>query len=225
MRSRRKKNLDSRLKSCKDYLIDCASDERNYKEAIKNPKYIDVKAVFGNDNPLEIEVGCGKGRFACEIAKRNPDINYIAVEKAENVIVTACESAREQGIKNLRFVCSGAEFLQYFLPDKSVDRIYLNFSCPYPKNSYANNRLTNRKFLEIYKAVLSDDGEIHQKTDNMQLFEYSIEQLSDFGYTIKNVSLNLHSSGFKGNIVTEYEQRFSSMGYPIYRLEAYLKHS
>lgn len=223
MRSRRKKNLDARLEKCRGYLLDWECGEHNYKEAVKSPNYIDLKSVFGNDNPLEIEVGCGKGKFACEIAKRNPGVNFIAIEKIDNVIVTACESAKAEGIKNLRFICCPAEFLQYFLPDGSVRRIYLNFSCPYPKNSYANNRLTSRKFLEIYRAILSEGGEIHQKTDNMHFFEYSMEQFSVFGYTIKNISLDLHKSDFKGNIVTEYEAKFSSMGYPIYRLEAYLK--
>ncbi|MBO5410241.1 MAG: hypothetical protein J6A60_03165, partial [Clostridia bacterium] len=103
------------------------------------------------------------------------------------------------------------------------ERIYLNFSCPYPKNRYANHRLTNPRFLKSYDIILKNGGEIHQKTDNTGFFEYSIEQLSGYGFALKNVSLDLHSSSFEGNIETEYEHRFASQGLPIYRLEAYRK--
>ena len=101
--------------------------------------------------------------------------------------------------------------------------IFLNFSCPFPKKSHASHRLTSPTFLKLYKELLCENGEIHQKTDNQQLFEYSLEQLSQFGFALKNISLDLHNSDFKGNIVTEYEQRFVSLGQPIYRLEAHIK--
>ena len=127
------------------------------------------------------------------------------------------------GLANVRFMNIGAEYLEKYLPDNSISRIYLNFSCPYPKKRYAHHRLTAPRFLEIYENIMVKGAEIHQKTDNMHFFEFSIEQFATYGYAIKNVSLDLHNSGFEGNIVTEYEHRFSSAGMPIYRLEAYLK--
>lgn len=223
MRMRRKKYLTERLDACGDYLFMIDTQEKNFRVAIEDKEYFDFKELFGNDNPVHMEIGCGKGQFACEIAKRNPNINYIAVEKSANVIVPAVEKAVEAGLTNIKFIKGCAEYLPKFIPDKSIERIYLNFSCPFPKKRYANHRLTNKSFLALYDMMLSDGAEIHQKTDNMPFFEYSIEQLSDYGFTIKNVSLDLHNSGFEGNIVTEYEKRFSDLGQPIYRLEAYLK--
>ena len=170
-----------------------------------------------------LEVGCGKGKFACELAKREPDINVLALEKCENVLVMACETAMKENITNLKFLHSGAEYLEKYIRPESIERIYLNFSCPFPKKKYANHRLTNKTFLKLYEMMLVPQGEIHQKTDNMHFFEYSIGEFSDYGFTIKNVSLDLHNSDFEGNIVTEYEKRFSDLGQPIYRLEAYLK--
>ena len=162
-------------------------------------------------------------RFAVEYAKIHPEINLLAVEREANVIVSACEAAKREGITNLKFLKCSAEYLERHLKEKSVERIFLNFSCPFPKKKYASHRLTNYTFLEIYKRLLKRDAEIHQKTDNMQLFEFSIEQFSSNGFALKNVTLDLHNSKFEGNIVTEYEQRFVSLGFPIYRLEAYLK--
>lgn len=223
MRMRRKKNLESRLESCGDYLYIIEASDKNFLTAIEKKNYFDYGAIFGNGNPVHMEIGCGKGQFACEIAKRNPDINYIAVEKSANVIVPAVEKAMKAGLRNILFVKGTAEYLPCFIPDGSIERLYLNFSCPFPKKKYANHRLTNKSFLKLYDMMLAPGAEIHQKTDNMHFFEYSIEQLSDYGFTVKNISLDLHSSNFEGNIVTEYEKRFSDLGQPIYRLEAFLK--
>lgn len=122
----------------------------------------------------------------------------------------------------MRFLHVGAEVLQKYIRPGTIGRIYLNFSCPFPKKAYENKRLTNVRFLTIYKDLLAPGAEIHQKTDNMHFFEFSLEQYSLAGYKLKNVSLDLHASGFEENIITEYEQRFLSQGLPIYRLEAYL---
>ncbi len=223
MRMRRKRNLDQRLADCKDKLFEIITDELNFEKAIQNKEYIDFDKIFGNDNPTVLEIGCGKGKFACEYAKAHPEQNVIAVEKYGNVIVEACERAIEDGIDNLYFIKGNAEYLPKYIKDGSVERIFLNFSCPFPKNKYAIHRLTHHRFLSIYRLLMCEGGEIHQKTDNMHFFEFSIEEFSQNGFALKNVSLDLHRSGFEDNIMTEYEARFSSMGMPIYRLEAYIK--
>ena len=223
MRMRRKRNLDQRLADCKDKLFEIITDELNFEKAIQNKEYLDFDKIFGNGNPTVLEIGCGKGKFACEYAKAHPEQNVIAVEKYGNVIVEACERAIEDGIDNLYFIKGNAEYLPKYIKDGSVERIFLNFSCPFPKNKYAIHRLTHHRFLSIYRLLLCEGGEIHQKTDNMHFFEFSIEEFSQNGFALKNVSLDLPRSGFEDNIMTEYEARFSSMGMPIYRLEAYIK--
>lgn len=223
MRMRKKKNLQSRLEKCQSNLICAQSENLNSLEAIKEKEYLDFKSIFGNSNPIELEIGCGKGGFICELAKREPDKNFIAVEKTGNVIVSGCEKAIDENLKNVVFFKCGAEYLPKYLPKNSIDNIYLNFSCPYPKKRYENHRLTNGRFLNLYKLFLKKDGRIFQKTDNMHFFEYSISEFSKNGFAMENISLDLHNSGFENNILTEYEKRFSSLGQPIYRLEAFQK--
>ena len=222
MRMRRKKNLEERLNSVSDYLLISDFEDRNFNTAKDKKEYIDVDNWFGRKAPLYLEIGCGKGKFACEYAMQNPDINLIAVEKSGNVIVEACEKAKEMGLTNLKFIKCGAEYLEKYIKAQSIDRIFLNFSCPFPKAAYATHRLTHIRFLEIYKRILKKGAEIHQKTDNMHFFEFSIEHFTLGGFSLKNVSLDLHNSSFEGNIETEYEHRFASLGQPIYRLEAYV---
>ena len=223
MRMRKKKNLEKRLLSCENNLLTPRSDDLNSVTAIDKKEYFDFKEMFGNDNPVELEIGCGKGGFICKLAKQNSDKNFIAVEKIGNVIVNGCERAEKENIKNIIFLKCGAEYLPKYFPENSIDNIYLNFSCPYPKKRYENHRLTNGRFLNLYKMFLKKDGMIFQKTDNMHFFEYSIAEFSQNGYALQNVSLDLHNSDFENNIMTEYEKRFSDLGQPIYRLEAYLK--
>lgn len=222
MRMRRKKHLEERLADCGDRIIYMDREDRNYE--VKDTKsIIDCAKLFGNDNPVELEIGCGKGQFICELAQRRPDVNFLAVEKSSNVIVDAAEKAISLGIENVRFLRGGAEYLDCYIPEHIIERLYLNFSCPFPKKSYASHRLTHRRFLAIYERLLKPHAEIHQKTDNRGFFEFSLAELSDCGWTLKNISLDLHASDFEGNIVTEYERRFSEQGFPIYRLEAYKK--
>ena len=220
MRMRKKKNLEARLEEVKEYILHTECEEKDFEKDVEKNLF-DYEEVFGNSNPVRLEIGCGKGQFICEIAKRNPDVNFIAVEKIKNVIVAACEKAKEEGLTNVKFIAGCAEYLPRFIPENSVELIYLNFSCPFPKAKYARHRLTHRFFLEIYRKLLTEKGEIHQKTDNMHFFEFSLEEYSAAKYTIRNLSLDLHNSGFEGNIVTEYEKRFSDLGQPIYRVEAY----
>ena len=224
MRMRKKKNLSERLEAVSDYLFisEIEFSERNFTTAINDKEYIDFSAWFKTEKPLFLEVGCGKGKFACEYAKSHPEINLIAVEKSANVIVAACEMAKEMGLSNLKFIKSSAEYTEKYIKPESIERLFLNFSCPFPKAAYASHRLTHKNFLEIYKRIMKKGAEIHQKTDNMHFFEFSLEQFTNSGFALKNVSLDLHNSDFEGNIETEYEHRFVSLGQPIYRLEAYL---
>lgn len=223
MRMRKKKHLEDRLSAVSDILYVSDFEDRNFNTAIEKKEYLKLEDWFGRAAPLHLEIGCGKGGFISRLAKENPDINFLAVEKEANVIVSACEAVKEQGISNVRFLKCSAEYLERYLKRESVQRIYLNFSCPFPKNKYASHRLTHENFLKIYKKLMANGAEIHQKTDNMHFFEFSIEQFSGSGFALKNVSLDLHNSDFEGNITTEYEQKFVSQGLPIYRLEAYIK--
>ena len=222
MRMRRKSNLETRLAACTNSLLFVEGEEFYQRSKEDRVSIFDIKEIFKNDNPLWLEIGCGKGQFALETAKLNPETNLIAVEKISNVILSACERAEVEKPLNCKFLNCSAENLPCFIPSNSVERIYLNFSCPYPKHTYKNRRLTYHRFLSIYKTLLTANGEIHLKTDNQGFFEFSIESLSANGFKIKNVSLDLHNSDFQGNVETEYEKLFSSQGKPIYRLEAYL---
>lgn len=223
MRMRKKKHLSERLEAVKDYIYISDCDDRNFNTAVNNKDYLDFDSWFKKSQPLYLEVGCGKGKFACEFAAKHPDINLIAVERDANVIVLACERMKKMEVTNLRFIKCSAEYIERHIIPHSIEQIFLNFSCPFPKKKYASHRLTNQNFLEIYKRIMKPNAEIHQKTDNMHFFEFSIEQFSGCGFALKNVSLDLHNSDFKDNITTEYEEKFASLGLPIYRLEAYIK--
>lgn len=223
MRMKRKKNLEERINASSDYLTIMHNDSLNYKDAVSEDHRLNFSELFGNDKPVYLEVGSGKGQFGCTFAQHNPDKNILCVERNRNVLILAIDSAREMGLDNISFLCGTAEYLPSYIEENSVEEIYLNFSCPFPKHRHIAHRLTNPRFLEIFKRIMKDDGVICQKTDNMHFFEYSLEQFSACGFKLSNISLDLHNSDFEGNIVTEYEHKFSSQGYPIYRLEARLK--
>lgn len=209
MRMRRKKNLEQRLEACTPVWV-----------RPENVSRVNWAEVFGNDRPVQLEIGCGKGQFIRTLAAQNPDINYVALERQDNVIITAMEGVMKDGLTNVRFLCLDAELVQELFAAAGVDRIYLNFSCPFPKTRYAKHRLTHRNFLQAYVKILKPFGEIHFKTDNRPFFEFSLNELCHEDFKLKNITFDLHNSGFEGNIVTEYEKRFSDMGQPIYRLEA-----
>ncbi|MFD2869575.1 tRNA (guanosine(46)-N7)-methyltransferase TrmB [Kurthia populi] len=177
--------------------------------------------LFGNDNPLHIEVGTGKGQFITGMAKANPNINYIGIELFDSVIVIAAKKAVEAGQpENLRLLNVNGSKLEEYFAKGDVSQVYLNFSDPWPKTRHAKRRLTHANFLSLYEKVLVDNGEIHFKTDNRGLFEFSLMSLTDYGMKLKLVSLDLHNDDVEDNIMTEYEEKFSSKGQPIYRLEA-----
>ena len=217
MRMRKKKHLDERLAACSRVDLGWIPDGVHEAgiSAVRNPA-----EIFGNDNPVHLEIGCGKGRFANTIAAREPGINFLAVEMSPNVAVMAMEQTVNEGLTNLRYFLGKADYLRNVLPPDSVRRIYLNFSCPYPKSRYTKHRLTIPAFLALYRELLVSGGDIIQKTDNEVFFAYSLETLGENGFELRYVTRDLHNSGTEGNIITEYEQRFLSQGLPIYYLEA-----
>lgn len=176
---------------------------------------------FGNNQPIHLEVGTGKGQFIINSAIKNPNINFVSIEINESVLVIALEKALEAAqIKNLRFVASDGREVSSFFNANEVSQLYLNFSDPWPKKRHTKRRLTSPTFLQQYKSVLIADGQIHFKTDNQTLFEYSLHSMSTFGMAFDRVWLDLHSDDAEDNIMTEYEEKFSSKGKPIYKLVA-----
>lgn len=185
-------------------------DEAKYKE--------NWKSLFNNDNPIYIEIGMGKGDFIIGNALNNPNINYIGIEKYDSVMARAIEKIKED-IPNLRLVRMDAKDIENVFY-KEVDRVYLNFSDPWPKKRHAERRLTSNTFLKKYDSIFRNNMEIQMKTDNISLFEFSLVSLSNYGYVLKEVSLDLHSLQKEDNVMTEYERKFSSMGVRINYLAA-----
>lgn len=219
MRMRLKKHLDERLAACSDYLLAREGDDffrLSDEEKLQN--VIDLKKIFGDDRPITLELGCGKGAWAITSATQNPNKIYVAVEKLSNVIVVACEDACEKQIKNVRFLNCRVENLRCFLPAHCAEQITLNFSCPFPKKTYANRRLTSKYFLELYKYLLSPNGVITQKTDNLDFFEWSIDSFKQNGYEVYDVTYDLPADG--DNVVTEYEAKFRAQHIKINALKA-----
>ncbi|MBE6004074.1 MAG: tRNA (guanosine(46)-N7)-methyltransferase TrmB [Lachnospiraceae bacterium] len=185
------------------------------------------KEFFGNDNPIRIEIGMGKGQFIESLAAKNPDINYIGIERYDTVILKAIkkrEAFEKEGadLSNLTFISIDARLLADVFAPGEIDRIYLNFSDPWPKDRQANRRLTSPVFMKIYREFLKPDGQLEFKTDNMGLFDYSLESVPASGWRLTQVTRDLHhdASMNEGNIMTEYEEKFSAKGNPIYKLIA-----
>ncbi len=219
MRIRRKKHLEERLKNASDILIVPERDIVNVNIAVQNKKYYDFKQLFGNDNPVELEIGCGKGGFITQKAQKNPNINYIAVEMLENIIVMACELAKENGLNNIRFLNTGAEYLPRYIKEGSISNIYLNFSPPFPKIGSESHRLTSDRFVLAYKSFLVNGGSIYQKTDDKDFFEYSYSKFVEHGFNVRDITKEL-LSGEIDNIQTEYEKMFERLGISAYGLIA-----
>ncbi|MEH7096571.1 tRNA (guanosine(46)-N7)-methyltransferase TrmB [Neobacillus vireti] len=195
--------------------------EQHPQYVVANPENFKGKwhEAFEKDQPLHIEVGTGKGQFITGMAKANPDINYIGIELYVSVIVAALDRLIEVDLPNLKLLQVNAADLDKYFTKNDVDRVYLNFSDPWPKARHEKRRLTYKDFLKRYEDILVDGGEIHFKTDNQGLFEYSLMSFSSYGLLLKYVSLDLHKSEYEGNIMTEYEQKFSEQGKRIYRCE------
>jgi len=212
MRMRKKRNFDARLERVKERLIEEPAELKGKWHSL-----------FGNDNPIHIEIGSGKGKFISEMAEINPEINYIAVDVIPDCILMALEKTADKEYANLKYIISDAKDLVNCFEKDEIDRVYLNFSDPWKKNKQAKRRLTHQNFLDVYKCFLKTNGDVCFKTDNKGLFEFSLNSISaDRDFQMSNVTLDLHNSGFEGNVMTEYEEKFSRMGMPIYRLEAKL---
>lgn len=200
---------------------------KNKEEILNNSKflvknYMDYKgnwsSYFNNDNPIYIEIGMGKGKFIIENAIRYPDINFIGIEKFDSVLAKSLPKIPDN-LTNLAIIRMDALNIENAFSNE-ISRIYLNFSDPWPKDRHHLRRLTSRVFLEKYDSIFKDTSEIFQRTDNQQLFIYSLESLSAFGYTLSDISFDLHKNIDESLITTEYEDKFSSKGMPIYSLVA-----
>ena len=223
MRMRKKRNFDARMDACGHLLLaKGANGILNMKEAAENYRaLIDFKSAFGNDNPVWLEIGCGKGGFVCAVAEKQKNVNFLALEKMSNVILTPMEEVARRGLENIRFLNIRAECLPCYIPENSLDGIYLNFSTPLPKLGYATQRLTHRNFLETYKKLLKKGGRILQKTDDRDFFEFSLGEYEACGFALEKVTYDLHEKGNPDwNVVTEYEQKWVERGLPIHRVEA-----
>ncbi len=176
--------------------------------------------VFGRQAPLHIEIGMGKGQFLTALAAEHPDINYIGIEKFSSVLVRAVQKQNELELPNLRLIRMDADSITDVFAPGEVDRIYLNFSDPWPKERHAKRRLTSVEFLRRYENILAKDGHVEFKTDNQPLFEFSLEAAEEAGWKLLAVTRDLHHDTAlnKGNIMTEYEERFSAQGNPICKM-------
>lgn len=210
MRLRNIKGADEALASS-PFVI---QQEKNYKGRWTE--------IFGNNNPIHIEVGMGKGRFMMDMAQRNPDINYLGIEMYSSVLLRALQKREKVELQNLYFLLMDARELPEIFEKGEVEKLYLNFSDPWPKDRHAKRRLPSRNFLERYEQILDKKGVMEFKTDNRPLFEFALEELKEMDWNIQNHTFDLHHDEemVKGNVMTEYEEKFSSMGNPICKVVA-----
>ena len=207
---RKKKHGEERLSQCSEYLYE------HEGEPLSNPSM----HVYGNESPVYLEIGAGKGGFAVGMTKQNPDVAYFAMERVTDCVVLAAERAKKEDSQRLRFIIDTADNLTKIFAPGSVDAIFLNFSDPWSKKGYAKRRLTHARYLAVYMSLLKDGGVLRFKTDNVGLFDFSLEQVAEVGLTLNKMTRDLHASEWnEGNVVTEYEAAFSSQGVKINMLE------
>lgn len=203
---------------------------RGSEDAIANSPYVVQEPAgyrgrfcerFGNHHPIRIEVGMGKGKFIMELAAQNPDVNYIGIERYPSVLLRALQKREGLELSNIYFMCVDAKELSEIFAPEEVDRIYLNFSDPWPKDRHARRRLTSPEFMKVYDRILKQSGTVEFKTDNQGLFSYSLESIPEAGWKVDAYTRDLHHSEMaEGNVMTEYEMKFSAMGNPICKLIA-----
>lgn len=209
MRLRRKQGITDKLNMMNQLVLQNPHQYRG-----------EWKQLFGNDNPLQLELGTGKGGFIHGLAKQSPQNNYIGIERVPDILYIAACKLEGEKLPNVRLLMVDAEYLLDIFAPGEVTRLYLNFSDPWPKAKHAKRRLTHPDFLGLYRRLLAPGGEIHLKTDNLDLFEYSLLSLAQEGFSLQHITYDLHNSSVTDNIMTEYEKRFSDLDQPIYRLEA-----
>lgn len=219
----RKGHLEERLSACKDILTVADTSDKNMKTAAEKKEYLDFAGIFGNSNPVRLEIGCGKGKFICETAAKNGGVNFVAVEKISNVLIDACERAKKEKLENVYFLNCAAEVLAKYFRPRTVEIIYLNFSNPLPKEGYKKQRLTHPKFLEIYREILVCGGKIIQKTDDKNFYLFSLESYKEAGYEIISTCEDLKNNPVEGDVETEHEKTFKEQGKPIFRIVAEAK--
>ena len=216
----KKSHLEERLSACSDILTLADLTDKNMLSAAEKKEYLDFREIFKNDNPVRLEIGCGKGKFVAETAALNPNANFVAVEKISNVLIDACERIKGEKLKNVYFLnCAGEVLTKYFRPD-TVEVIYPNFSNPLPKEGYKKQRLTHPRFLEIYRGILKDGGKIIQKTDDKNFYLFSLESYTAAGYEIEETCEDLKNHPVEGDVETEHEKLFKERGKPIFRIVA-----
>ena len=220
MRMRRKNNLEERIRASIDYLLAYEGQFRDVNLFIKDKDYINYPLVFNNSNRIELDLGCGLGGFIVEKAKQNRDVNFIGVEMFSNIIISAIDKARSENLSNLKFINCRIECLEKYIMENSISTIYLNFSNPLPNKTDEKQRLTSKRFLDIYKKILRPNGKIIQKTDNLDFFEFSCDSFKKNGWDIANINYDLENNKEEGNILTEHEIKYMLDGRKIYKLEA-----
>lgn len=205
MRMRKKPNLAARMEKCAQLLITNPTEYRGRWRELKP-----------NTKEVRLELGCGKGRFTAETAEQHPNALYIAIERVPDAMIIAMERCQEKGLSNVFFIDGDAALLRdYFVPEE-VDFLYINFCDPWPSHKHSRRRLTHENFLVLYRGILREGGQIHFKTDNHDLFEYSLFQFPKAGYTLSEITRNLHEHGIQG-VMTDYEEKFYNLGTPINR--------
>ena len=208
MRLRKKPHTFEKLENFSDFVTvktmdsSCAGNWKNF---------------FGNDNPLYVELGTGKGDFISQMAEQNPQINFIGLEVEAAVVLTAARKINEKNLSNVKMIVFDINHIEEIFTEHEVDRLYINFCDPWPKKKHAKRRLTYITFLQKYKKILKPNGEIHFKTDNRGLFDFSLEQFQLANFNVSNVSYDLHANEPPENVRTEYENKFSAAGVPINR--------
>ncbi len=187
---------------------------------IKNPELYKGKwnELFGNQNPIQIEIGCGKGRFIYQLAQLNKNINYIAIDKYDTVLLKLVKKEGIKDIENLRVISIDANLIEDYFSKGEIDKIYLNFSDPWPKARHEKRRLTSPGYINKYYSILKDKGLVEFKTDNIKLFDYTVETLKDHDYEIIYLTYDLHNEKDVFNIMTEYEEKFSNQDFKINKL-------
>ena len=219
MRIRRKKHLNERLGKLRDILFTAGDFSPDLRQDVGEGCYFDFSVIFGNGNPVEMEIGCGKGGFIVQKAKDNPEVNFFAVELLDNIVAMAGELVVREGVSNVRLFNCGADYLRRYIKQNSVQAIYLNFSPPFNGKRYENRRLTKPALVSDYRGFLVEGGKIELKTDDKEFFGYSAETLKNGGFKVEDLSEKL-AAGETESVETEYEKKFKELGMPIYYLTA-----